>query len=155
MPTDQDDITITQTGQAITFAMPPGTVLEPGQTYTITIDMMLRPGLTPGDQVTNTATIKGDEPFDSCSPNENADGACWDDDTVSPIRVAALSTVKKVKADVPVDEPGIPEVWLDRDVIPSGADVPDDYCDSAADADGFYRSPCVPVTYPATPRPGA
>ena len=151
LPTDQDDITITEAGDTITFEMPEGTVLEPGQTYTITIELMLRPGLTPDDVVTNTATIIADEPFDpdACSPSYDADtGECWDETTVSPIRVAALSTVKKVKADVPVEEPGIPEIYLDRESLPEGADLPDDYCDTAADADGFYRAPCVPVTYP-------
>ena len=151
LPTDQDDITITESGDTITFEMPEGTVLEPGQTYTITIELVLRPGLTPDDLVTNTDTIIADEPFDpdACSPSYDADtGECFDETTVSPIRVAALSTVKKVRADVPVDEPGIPEVYLAREALPDGVDLPDDYCDTAADADGFYRAPCVPVTYP-------
>ena len=64
------------------------------------------------------------------------------------MRVAALSTVKKVKADVPVEESGIPEIYLDRDVLPADSGIPDDYCDTAADANGFYRAPCVPMTYP-------
>jgi uncharacterized repeat protein (TIGR01451 family) len=151
LPTDEDDITISPAGDTLTFEMPEGSVLEPGQTYTITIDLMLRPGLTPDDLVTNTDTVIADEPFDpdACSPNyDAATGECWDDTTVSPVSVAALSTVKKVKADVPVIEPGIPEIYLDRDVLPAGSDVPDDYCDTAADVDGFYRAPCIPVTYP-------
>lgn len=151
LPTDQDEITITQTGDSIVFEMPEGTVLEPGQTYTITIDLMLRPGLTPDDVLVNTATVISDDPFDpdACTPTYvAATGECEDDTAVSPVRVAALSTVKKVKADVPVVEPGVPEIYLDRDVLPEGVEVPDDYCDTAADAAGFYRSPCVPVTYP-------
>lgn len=151
LPTDQDEITITEAGDTITFEMPAGSVLEVGQTYTITIEMMLRPGMTPDDVVTNTATVIADEPFDpdSCTESFDADtGECWADTSVSPISVAALSTVKKVQADVPVDEPGIPEVYLDRSVIPEGVEIPDDYCETAADADGFYRAPCVPVTYP-------
>ncbi|SKB07285.1 DUF5979 domain-containing protein [Aeromicrobium choanae] len=153
LPTDQDDITIATNddGDEITFAMPEGTVLEPGQTYTITIELMLRPGLTPDDELTNTATIDADEPFDpaACATTyDTATGRCEDDTVISPVRVAALRTVKSVKADVPVDESGIPEVWLDRDVVPEGVELPDDYCDTAADADGFYRAPCVPVTYP-------
>ncbi len=151
LPTTSPPIEITEDGDTITFAMPEGTVLEPGQTYTITIDLMLRPGLTPDDVVTNTDTVIADEPFDpdACSPNYDADtGECWDDTSVSPVRVAALSTVKKVRADVPVEEEGIPEVWLDESLVPDGTELPDDYCDTAADADGFYRSPCVPVTYP-------
>lgn len=151
LPTTSPPIEITEDGDTITFAMPEGTVLEPGQTYTITIELMLRPGLTPDDVVTNTDTVIADEPFDpaNCAPNYDEEtGECWDDTSVSPVRVAALSTVKKVQADVPVEEEGIPEVWLDRSLLPEGSDLPDDYCDTAADADGFYRAPCVPVTYP-------
>lgn len=151
LPTDQDEITITEDGDTITFAMPEGSVLEPGQTYTITIELMLRPGLTPEDVVTNTDKIIADEPFDpdSCAPNYDADtGECWDETSVSPVRVAALSTMKKVKADVPVEEAGIPEIYLDRRALPEGSDLPDDYCDDQADEDGFYRGACVPVTYP-------
>ena len=43
----QDDITITEAGDTITFAMPDGTVLEPGQTYTITIELDAAPGSHP------------------------------------------------------------------------------------------------------------
>lgn len=159
LPTDQDQITITEAGDTITFEMPDGSVLEVGQTYTITIDMMLRPGLSPDDVLVNTDQINADEPFDpeNCSPNYTPDNpatplvdeeACWDDTTINPIAVAALATTKWVKADVPVEEEGIPEVWLDRGVLPPDTEVPDDFCDTAADDEGFYRSPCVPVTYP-------
>ncbi|MEI7055212.1 DUF5979 domain-containing protein [Nocardioides sp. CCNWLW239] len=151
LPTDEDEITITEDGDTITFAMPEGSVLEPGQTYTITIELMLRPGLTPDDVVTNTDKVIADEPFDpeNCSPNYDAEtGECWDESSVSPVRVAALSTQKLVKADVPVEEEGIPEIYLDRRALPEGSDLPDDYCDDQADEDGFYRGACVPVTYP-------
>ena len=33
-------------------------------------------------------------------------------------------------------------------LVSKGIEVSDDYCETAADADGFYRAPCVPVTYP-------
>ncbi|MGB0100205.1 MAG: DUF5979 domain-containing protein [Nocardioides sp.] len=151
LPVDQDEIVITQVGDTITFEMPDGAVLEVGQTYTITIDLVLRPGLTSEDEIDNTATVISDEPFDpgACAPTYRPiSGVCQDTTTVSPIRVAALSTVKKVKADVPVVEAGIPEIYLDRDVLPDGVDVADDYCDGTEDAAGFYRAPCVPVTYP-------
>ncbi|WP_141015093.1 DUF5979 domain-containing protein [Nocardioides sambongensis] len=151
LPTDEDQITITEDGDTITFAMPDGSVLQPGQTYTITIELMLRPGLTPEDDVTNEGAVIADEPVDpdACTPTyDEVTGECSDDTVVSPVEVAALRTVKKVKADVPVNEPGIPEIYLDEDVIPDGADLPADFCDTAADADGFYRAPCVPVTYP-------
>ena len=89
--------------------MPAGSVLEPGQTYTITLRMMLRPGLTPSDFVTNTATIDVAEPLDQCVPSyDAATGLCADTATVRPLAVPALSTVKFVRADNPPEPARIP-----------------------------------------------
>ncbi len=140
LPTDPDAVDVTTVGDTIVFGMPDGSVLEPGQTYTITIELMLRPGLTPADDVRNWATIDADEPFDDCvRVLDPQTGVCRDDAVVSPLAVPALSTVKLVRADQPVDEPGVPRTIS----MASGFS-----CDGAADADGFYRAPCVPVTLP-------
>lgn len=140
LPTDEESMQIEEVGDTIEFRMPEGSVLEPGQTYTITIELMLRPGLTPNDDVVNGAVIEVVEPFDECVPTLVPEtGACMDDTVVSPLAVPALSTVKYVKADELHGEDDIPEVLSTAD---------DFSCDDAADADGFYRSPCVPVTLP-------
>jgi hypothetical protein len=133
LPTDPDVVDITEVGDTIAFAMPEGSVLEPGQTYTITIQLMLRPGLTPNDDGQNWATVDADEPFDDCVRVLDPDtGACRDDTVVSPLAVPALSTLKHVRADDPVDEPGIPQT------ISTANDFS---CEDAANADGFYRAP--------------
>ncbi|MET0449614.1 MAG: DUF5979 domain-containing protein, partial [Aeromicrobium sp.] len=128
-------------GSSIRFVPPLGTAFEVGQTYTITVGLMLRPGLTPADQVVNTAVIRGDRPFDSCSTTLSDDGfECSDDTVVSPLSVPALSTRKYVQAETPHSEPGIPRVISTaNDYDCSGPGVTDQ---------GFYRSPCVPVTLP-------
>lgn len=140
LPTDPDDVDVVVGADVIEFRMPAGSVLEPGQTYTITIQLMLRPGLTPADRVRNWAAIEVDVPLDACVPRwDPLTSECRDDSVVSPLAVPALSTVKKVKADSPVAESGIPAVLSTA----SGYD-----CAGTADADGFYRYPCVPMTLP-------
>ncbi|KJL40375.1 DUF5979 domain-containing protein [Microbacterium trichothecenolyticum] len=140
LPTDPDDVEVDDLGTSIVFTMPEGSVLEPGQTYTITLRMMLRPGLTPNDSVTNTATIDVAEPLDECVPSyDEATGLCADTATVRPLAVPALSTVKFVRADNPPNLPDVPNVRSDDANFE---------CDGAADADGFYRYPCVPLTLP-------
>lgn len=140
LPVDPDDVDVQDLGASIVFTMPEGSVLEPGQTYTITLRMMLRPGLTPNDVVTNTALIDIAEPLDECVPSyDPATGLCADTATVRPLAVPALSTVKYVRAD---DPPGLPGV---DDVRSDDADFE---CDGTATADGFYRYPCVPLTLP-------
>lgn len=140
LPTDPAVVRIQEVGDTVFFRMPQGAVLEPGQTYTITARLVLRPGLTPADTVQNVAAMTAFQPFDDCAPTlEAGTGACIDSATVSPLAVPALSTVKYVKADAPHGQAGIPEIISTANGFS---------CDGQADADGFYRSPCVPVTLP-------
>ncbi|MFB7891890.1 DUF5979 domain-containing protein [Microbacterium sp. NPDC056044] len=140
LPTDPDDVDVQDLGTSIVFTMPEGSVLEPGQTYTITLRMMLRPGLTPNDSVTNTATIDVAEPLDECVPSyDEATGLCADTATVRPLAVPALSTVKSVRADNPPNLSDVPNVRSDDANFT---------CEGTANADGFYRYPCVPLTLP-------
>ncbi|KRA25126.1 hypothetical protein ASD65_12340 [Microbacterium sp. Root61] len=141
LPTDPNDLTIVEQPSRIVFTPPPGTVLGIGQTYTITIQLMLRPGITSDMDVVNTAVITGGEPFDGCTtaPLDQRLDTCSDTSTVSPLAVPALSTIKSVKADTPHGLTGVPDVFS----------VVNNYtCDGTATADGFYRYPCVPVTLP-------
>lgn len=139
LPTTPGLVGVEEIDDVIFFRMPQGAVLEPGQTYTITIRLMLRPGLTPDDLVRNIAAVDVEVPLDACVPLwDAATGECYDDAVVSPLAVPALSTVKSVKADVPHGIAGVP------DVLSMSAGYA---CDGTA-VDGFYRSPCVPVTKP-------
>lgn len=141
LPTDPDEVAVTEEGDVLVFRMPSGSVLEPGQTYTITLRLVLRPGLTPQDDVRNVASVAVDVPLDACVPTyDPLTAECSDDAVVSPLSIPALSTIKYVKADAAHGQTGIPEVI---DTSGTGFD-----CGTAANADGFFRSPCVPVTLP-------
>ncbi|MHC2999106.1 hypothetical protein OB08_07850 [Microbacterium sp. HJ5] len=140
LPIDPGDVVVDEVGDTVFFRMPAGSVLEPGQTYTIGATLMLRPGLTPSDEVQNWAAVGVDVPLDQCVPTRDPEtGECLDDAIVSPLPVPALSTVKYVKADTPHGQSGIPEVHS----VANGFS-----CEAAATAAGFHRGPCVPVTLP-------
>lgn len=140
LPTDPAQIDIQELGDRILFGMPAGSVLEPGQTYTITIQLMLRPGLAAGTPVQNWAVIGVDEPLDQCVPTFDAENdECRDDAIVTPQSVPAISTVKSVRSDVLHGQSGIPEVFSAVD----GFD-----CSTVPAPGRFYRAPCTPVTLP-------
>lgn len=135
MPTDDAQVNVDETATLLTFRFPRGSVLDVGQTYTITVAMRFRPGLTGQTQVTNTTGIVGDRPWDSCDADlDEASGECRASTTVSPIRGGALANSKAVRA---ADGDGLGVLnTLDN---PAGCQ---------ADADGFYTGGCVPVTKP-------
>ena len=132
--------------KTITFTFPSGAggppVLEVGQTYTITIPMLFRPGLISSTAVTNTFGIKGDRKFNACTapPGFAAQlalsGECVTGTTVRPAAQSALRALISVKAIV--DEPDFPD---------QGYAGPAN-CASQVDADGFSRLPCIPRTLP-------
>lgn len=135
MPTDPTQVTptVSQAGARIQFTFPTGTVLEVGQTYTITVALMFRTGLPAGTIVTNTLDVAGDRPFDSCGGTlDPTTGACSTDTTVTVQSAGALRGIKAVRStdtELGVDETN-----------PAVTCVPD--------ADGFYVGPCVPITKP-------
>ncbi|MFF2052934.1 DUF5979 domain-containing protein [Leifsonia sp. NPDC058194] len=136
MPTDGSQVTATvsQAGGRIQFTFPPGTVLEVGQTYTITVALMFRTGLPAGTNVTNTLDVAGDRPFDSCGGTlDPTTGACSTDTTVTVETAGALRGIKTVRA-----------TDTELGVDPTNPAVPN----CVADADGFYAGPCVPITKP-------
>jgi uncharacterized repeat protein (TIGR01451 family) len=124
---------VSQGGARITFSFAPGSVLEVGQRYAITIQLMFRTGLTASTVVTNSFGVTGERPFDSCSGAiDPGTGACTTNTTVTVQVAGALRGIKSVRA---VD----PSLGVD-DVAPS---IP-----CAADADGFYAAQCVPIVRP-------
>ncbi|QDP96805.1 DUF11 domain-containing protein [Microlunatus elymi] len=138
MPTDSagtaGDVSVDETPTQLRFTFPKGTVLEVGQTYTITTALQFRTGLPGNTDVTNTTGITGDRPWDQCSQKLDTDtGECQASTTVYPIRAGALKGVKMVKADD--DELGVNNTRND----PNGCQPNDE---------GFYVGGCVPVTKP-------
>lgn len=138
MPTDPADVTVSESPDTIRFTFPAGTVLEVGQTYTITLPLQFRPGLPGNTDVTNTVGITGDRPWDECEESLDDDsGECQDSSTVHPVKAGSLSGQKSVKA-ADDDDLGV----LNTRNLPDPGCVPD--------ANGFYRSGCVPITKPGS-----
>ena len=129
--------------QKITYSFPADSVLEVGQTYTITIPMMFRPGLVNNTNVTNSFSIRGDRQFDTCTAPagfsasyDSATRECSTATTVRPSEQAALRALMTVKADLDIDYP--------TDQGFTGASG----CAALIDSDGFSRLPCIPLTLP-------
>ncbi|MFI2489030.1 DUF5979 domain-containing protein [Promicromonospora kroppenstedtii] len=139
LPTDADEVTVDQTGdlESLEFTFPEGSVLEVGQTYTITVLVRFRVGLPARTVVNNTVEVAGDRPWDECAARLDAEsGACEADADVTSIPAGVLAESKMVRA-TDGDE---------LDVVVDPAAGPGTEC--APDADGFYAYPCTPVVAP-------
>ncbi|MFE5338754.1 DUF5979 domain-containing protein [Isoptericola sp. NPDC056578] len=140
LPTDAAQVTVDQSGDiaSLGFSFPDGSVLEPDQTYTITVMVRFRVGIAPDTLVANTAGVIGDRPWDECETRLNEEtGACEADSDVRPTETAVLSQSKFVKA---TDDDEL-DVMVDPDY--TGPDV-----ECTPNAAGFYAYPCVPVIAP-------
>ncbi|MFJ3404454.1 DUF5979 domain-containing protein [Promicromonospora sp. NPDC090134] len=139
LPTDPADVTVDQTGDLVNleFTFPEGSVLEVGQTYTITVQVQFRVGLPAQTVVDNTVGVTGDRPWDECAARlDEATGACEADADVTTIPAGVLAQSKLVKA---TDDDEL-------DVIVDPAADPDTVCEP--NAAGFYAYPCTPVVAP-------
>ncbi|MFI2297076.1 DUF5979 domain-containing protein [Isoptericola sp. NPDC019571] len=160
MPTDPDDVTVDRDGNiaGLTFTFPEGTVLEVGQVYTITVQVIFRTTLPANTVVNNTAGVTGDRPWDVCQAQSGEDGttipgrineetgACEADADVTPIPSGVLAESKYVKAtddQYPLGfivDPGQPP--------PGGVGAEDcEPVEPAGDPE-FYAYPCTPVIPP-------
>ncbi|MEU6859870.1 DUF5979 domain-containing protein [Glycomyces sp. NPDC046736] len=138
LPTDAAEVTTDITGnvEQIVFSFPSGSVLEVGQTYTITIQLMIRPGVAGGSVVENTAGVSGDRPWDECTGTLDPDtGECQANASVQVSSSASIRAVKSVRA---VDD--------ELGELSVSDDVPAEDC--TPNANGFFVSPCVPILKP-------
>jgi len=138
LPTDPADVTVDQTGdlESLAFSFPDGTVLEVGQTYTITVMVHFRVGLPAETTVPNTAGVTGDRPWDECVSRLTVEGVCEADADVTSIPAGVLAQSKQVKA---TDDDEL-------DVVVDPAADPGTTCTPGAE--GFYAYPCTPVVPP-------
>lgn len=135
MPTDPTAVTTGITGdvEEIAFTFPAGTVLEVGQTYVITIQLMFRPGLEGGTLVENSFGVTGDRPWDECLGGELLpDGQCSTDASVTVVASGALRGTKLVRA-----------VDTELGVVSQNPAV---LC--VPGSQGFFGGPCTPITKP-------
>lgn len=138
------DVEYAVLGRTLTFTWPDGgDRMSPGETFTITLGLILQPGLGPADSATNQMVVTTDEDLTSCSnisgngqgtvPGLDA-GQCGTTNFVSPVAGSGIVTVKGVRGDV-VDSL---VTGATNTVDPAQACVPA--------SDGFYRYPCVANT---------
>ena len=136
MPTDPAQVGTDITGdvEEIAFTFPSGTVLEVGQKYTITVQLMIRPGVAGGTEVTNTAGVTDDRPWDECVDTLDATtGECRASATVDVSSAGALRSMKRVRAvDTELGE----------------HNVNDENAECVPGSEGFFVLPCVPITKP-------
>lgn len=145
----------------ITFAFPADFVLAPDDTLVITAALVFRQTPTPiapDTDVTNTATVASDRFFDTCDYTTQAQ---WQDqvpDTAEcssstdnhPAAVGPVSTVKSVRGDGAGVE-GATEGdanYDDLGVVGVNVDDAAQYCSDPNAGEGFYLTPCVPITRP-------
>lgn len=139
MPTDPAQITVTESRNSqgeptvLAFTFPEGTVLMPGESYSITINMMFRPGIRAEQHVTNTFEVMADEPFKFCNGREDVVFGCAADTEVYPSAIGALRGQKFVKAD-------------DTELGVTNVTNPAATC--APTLGDFYSGDCVPITKP-------
>lgn len=150
LPTTAANVTATTdtAGGGVTgirFAFPAGSVLEVGQTYTISVPLAFRPGLVETDTVTNSFGVTGDRRFDTCtapagkpSAYDPATNTCSTQTTVKPAAAANIAAVKAVR---PITDATYTE---DLGFKPESSTD----CAQARDANGFSVTPCVPRTLP-------
>ncbi|WP_137845935.1 DUF5979 domain-containing protein [Microbacterium sp. 2FI] len=145
LPEDAASVTasVDEATGAITFTFPTGSVLEVGQSYTISIDMVFAPGVPGGIPVDNVATITGDRQFDSCNGGGVPVDECADTATVTPLIAGAVRSGKFVRAED--TELGAFDY---RDGSAEGCEAPNTGELVDPDGEGFYWFPCVPRSKP-------
>ena len=126
-------------GRTITFTWPDGgDRMAPDEVFTITIPLLLQPGLQEGERATNDVVAVTGDDLDGCTNTSgNGQGVlagvaadeCGTSNFVQPTPGPALLTTKAVRGDV-------------VDPIVSGATDPS----CAPDDDGFFLPPCTART---------
>ncbi|TCJ00607.1 DUF5979 domain-containing protein [Aeromicrobium sp. IC_218] len=149
-----------ETTGEVAFTVPAGFTLPKSWRLEITAGLRLRGDLAPDTTVDNTVTVRSDRIFDQCRSSHDAytaDAAlatttgvvdCAADTTVRTqlsSEVAIEKRVKGVAAGVPGAPAGDPN-HDDLGVLAYGR--ADDSACRTPDAEGYYTSPCVPITRP-------
>ena len=132
------------TTRQITFTWPDGgRRMSPDETFTITLGIVLKPGLTQGQRATNQFVVTTAEELSACTNTSgNGQGTvpgliateCGTTNFVEPIPGASLATFKGVKGEID----GSLVDGAVNTVTPGGPCV--------TDAEGYYRTPCAANT---------
>lgn len=125
--------------RTIRFTWPAGSSLAPGETYSITIGLQIKPGLAPAASAVNTFGVKTDRQLTSADctalnpgngrPVSFADNTCTTSNVVTTLSQGSFTASKGVKSSTGqaqnVVNPALP---------------------CTPDTEGFYRYPCAAVS---------
>jgi uncharacterized repeat protein (TIGR01451 family) len=128
----------------ITFTWPEdGRRMAPGETFTITLGIVLKPGLTQGQRATNQFVVTTAEELSACTNTSgNGQGTlsglgateCGTTNFVEPIPGASLATFKGVRGEI------------DGDLVSGAVNTVTPGGPCVTDAEGYYRTPCAANT---------
>ncbi|WP_162564195.1 MULTISPECIES: DUF5979 domain-containing protein [Microbacterium] len=143
MPVDPADVTVQYDDGfgPFTFTFPEGTVLEVGQSYTVSIDMVIAPGVPANTPIPNTATISSDRPFDLCNGDTPVDTASCPADTEIVVLGAGAARSGKLVRTLDTELGVFNAVDPAADCNPVGTILD-------PEGEGFYSYPCTPVAKP-------
>ncbi|GAA1320569.1 DUF5979 domain-containing protein [Leucobacter albus] len=128
----------------VKFEFPEGTVLYPEEVYTVTVNMMFRPGVEAGSEhsLENRFYVQSPhQEFDSCNFTSSDHGSkeCWAATEVYPTEAGALRGKKYVRANDPE---------LGTAIVANPNSVAECKPAIGSEPDGFYVGSCVPITKP-------
>lgn len=137
-------VAVNATGRLLTFTWPAGeNRMAPGETFTITIGLILLPGLGVGDTTTNTFIVNTDSALDGCANTSgNGQGTvpllpadqCGTTNFVGPTPGGALFAQKGVRGEI------------DGDLVDGQQRPGDPAATCPVDSEGFTRLPCAAYT---------
>ncbi|QYH34795.1 DUF5979 domain-containing protein [Salinibacterium sp. M195] len=118
----------------ISFTWPTGARLAPGETYSITLRLEVKPGLAAASVADNGMTVTNDRQLEACAPLNSsngravtlADNTCSTSNVVTVLALGSFSAQKGVKSTAGT---------ASNSVNPSVNCTPD--------AGGYYRYPCA------------
>ncbi|MGA7146926.1 MAG: DUF5979 domain-containing protein, partial [Microbacterium sp.] len=140
------DVTFTYAADTrqVVFTWPEdGRRMAPGETFTITLGIVLQPGLTQGQRATNSFVVTTAQQLTACT-NTSGNGqgvlggqppeACGTSNFVEPIPGASLLTTKGVRGEI------------DGDLVEGAVNTVTPGGPCVADSEGYFRTPCAANT---------
>jgi uncharacterized repeat protein (TIGR01451 family) len=130
--------------RTIAFDWPEGgSRMAPGESYSITLGIVLEPGLKQGQRATNQFVVTTAQPLTACTNTSgNGQGVmsglaaneCGTTNFVEPIPGASLATFKGVKGEI------------DGDLVDGAVNTVNASGPCVTDDEGYFRTPCAAYT---------
>ncbi|NHI16081.1 SdrD B-like domain-containing protein [Microbacterium excoecariae] len=137
------DLSVDDTGRELTFTWPDGGArMQPGESFTITIGLVLQRGLEANTRTTNAFVVDTAEVLDACTNTTNSEGTidgladdqCGTTNWAYPPTGGAVASSKFVSGDVT------------GDLVDGETNTADPEGTCTVDAEGFTRYPCAAYT---------